>query len=43
MTIFPPHVTLYKYCRRNSVVEEAKKQSHPYHVFIYAPYVKVTN
>jgi len=43
MTIFQPHVTLYKYCGKNSVFEEAKTQSHLYHVFIYAPYVKVMN
>jgi len=24
-------------------MEEAKTQPHPYHVFIYAPYVKVMN
>jgi hypothetical protein len=40
ITIFPPHVTTYKYCRRNSVVKEATKQFHPHHVFIYAPYEK---
>jgi hypothetical protein len=43
MPIFRTHVTLYKYCTRNSVAEEAKKQSHPHHVFVYALYENVIN
>lgn len=37
MTSFPPHVTLYNYCSKNSIVKEAKQQSHPYYVLIYVP------